>query len=271
MFRYLKRSKRSAVAAAPRISRSVPKIENLETRALMSRVPIPLVAQAFVGTQEAITSVVLTFNVPLDPTTAQNPGAYRLVRKFGPDSAPDTGGFGGVFVPDEGNGSAKRLKLSSATYDPAANTVTLVPERGSFELKRDFTVLQVDGKGPNTVLTADGQPLDGDGNGKAGGHCTLRFKASGRARLKFTEADGDRVTVSVTGPGKMLYFLPIRGRSAPVIFLRDTTLAGSVLSGTVKKGKRGDGVADIAQISAASTAQTPITTDPAFRIRSVTP
>jgi hypothetical protein len=269
MFRYLKRNKKSA--AAPSVSHSVAKIENLETRTLMARVPVPVAAQEFVGTQEAITSVVLTFNVPLDPTTAENPEAYRLVRKFGPDSPPDTGGFGGVFVPEPGNGSAKRLKLASATYDPVANTVTLVPERGSFELKRDFTVLQVDGTGPNTVNTADGQPIDGDGNGKAGGHCTLRFKSRAISKLSFKEADGDKVTVKLQGPGRMLYFLPIRARSAPVIFLRDTNLTDSVLSGTVKKGKHGDGVADIAQLSAASTAQTPITTDPAFRIRSVTP
>ena len=38
---------------------------------------------------------------------------------------------------------------------------------------------------------------------------------------------------------------------------------------TVKQGRRGDGVIDLAQVHAASTVQTTITSDPLFRIRSV--
>ena len=66
-------------------------VETLEPRRLMASVG-PVVAQHFIGPQEAVTAVVLTFDVLLDPTTAQNPAAYKLVRKTEDD---DDGGFGG--------------------------------------------------------------------------------------------------------------------------------------------------------------------------------
>ncbi len=240
-----------------------PVTESLESRQLMAATVGPVVAQQFVGTPAAITSVVLTFNVPLDPVTAQNADSYRMVRKF--RDGNDT-----FFIGDGKNTtSSSRIRVDSATYDPAANTVTLVP-KNSFELRRNFTVLLVKGKGQFAVKTADGMNLDGDGNGKPGGDVALRYKSSARNRLTFKEADGDRVTVKLNGPGRIFYFLPIRGRSSPSIFLRDTNAASSILTGTVRQGKAGDGIADVAQITGAATAQLPIQSDPAFRIRAVT-
>ena len=97
------------------------------------------------------------------------------------------------------------------------------------------------------------------------------YKARASKTFSFKEADGDRVRLRVQGGGHMLYFLPIRGRSSPAIFMRETNPTTSILTGTVKQGRNGDGVIDIAQISAASTAQIPILTDPAYRIRNVMP
>lgn len=249
-----------AVAAA---ARAVPPVEPLEARRLMAAGG-PVVAQQFVGTVDAVTAVVLTFDVPLDPATAQNVEAYRLVRK---ERSTDDG-FGGD---GESSTDASRIRLSSAVYDAAANTVTLTPVRPSFELRKSFTVIQVQGTGKDAVLTPGGAALDGDGDGRPGGDATVRFKSAARRTLSFREADGDRVRLRVDGGGHMLYFLPTRGRSAPALFLRETNPGTSVLSGTVTQGKRGDGVIDIAQVGAASTAQVPIATDPAFRIRSLVP
>jgi hypothetical protein len=248
-------------------------IESLECRRLLATVG-PLVAQHFVGTPEGITSVVLTFDVPLDPTTASNSDAYSLVKKFRSDKDDEGfgGGFGGgLFGGDDGHESrSSRVPIASATYDATANTVTLVP-RNVFTLRQSFTVIVARGKGENTIMTAAGTPLDGDGNGRPGGDVTLRFKAGAKRSMSFREADGDRAKIRLEGDGRFLYFLPIRGRSSPSIFLRDTNVAGSVLSATVKKGKRGDGVIDLAQLSGASTAQVQFQNDPAFRIRAVVP
>jgi hypothetical protein len=228
----------------------------------------PVVAQHFVGTQESVTAVVLTFDVPLDPASAQNVSAYKMVRKSrsGGDIEFGLGGFG------EGDSETdiSRIGIETASYDAVANTVTLTTKR-AFELRKDFTVVQIFARGKNPLMTTAGTPIDGDGNGKAGGDLLLRYKARANKVFKFKEADGDRVTLRVEGGGHMLFFLPIRGRSAPAIFMRETNPTSSVLTGTVVKGKNGDGVADIAQISAASTAQIAIQTDPAFRIRTITP
>jgi hypothetical protein len=234
-------------------------VDSLEPRRLMATVG-PVVAQHFIGPQEAVTAVVLTFDVPLDPTTAQNTSAYKLVRK----SQDDDDGFGG-----DGGTDVSRVSIETANYDPVANAVTLTVRR-AFELRKNFTVVQVQGNGPNAVLTAAGTPIDGDGNGREGGDLFLRYKARASKTFNFKEADGDRVRLRVQGGGHMLYFLPIRGRSSPAFFMRETDPATSLLTGTVKQGKRGDGVIDIAQISAASTAQISILNDPAYRVRNVT-
>jgi hypothetical protein len=246
-------------------------VETLEPRKLMASVG-PVVAQHFVGTQEAVTAVVLTFDVPLEATSAQNVDSYRMVRKFR-TSGDDGFGFGGPIFGGGGEGpdnESNRIQIETANFDPVANAVTLTTKR-PFELRKSFTVVLVRGRGDNSVMTAAGTPIDGDGNGREGGDVVLRYKARANKVLKFKEADGDIATLRVTGGGHLLYFLPIRGRSSPALFMRFTDPASSVLTGTVKQGKNGDGVVDIAQISAAATAQLPIQSDPAFRIRTITP
>jgi hypothetical protein len=230
------------------------------------RAPVvgPVVAQEFVGPPEAITSVVLTFNVPLDPTTAQNPDAYAMIRKF---SSQDDGFF---FSDHTVHHESKRIPITSATYDANANTVTLTPDQ-PFELHRSFTIIQVRGRGRNAVLQPGGAAIDGNGDTKPGGDVLLRFKSRAIKQFDFKEADGDRVHVELTGSGRLFYFLPIHGKSSPSIFIREADLANTVLSGTVRQGRNGDGVADIAQITGTSTATVPLLTDPAFRIRNNVP
>jgi hypothetical protein len=242
-------------------------VESLESRRHMSVGPV--VAQHFIGTQEAVSAVVLTFDVPLDPTAAQNVSAYKLVRKS-KSSGDIEFGFGGI-----GQGEDKtdisRIPIDTATYDPAANTVTLTP-RHAFELRKNFTVVQIFGRGKNPLRTADGQIFDGNNKGGPGGDLFLRYKARANKVFKFKESDGDIASLRVTGGGHMLFFLPIAGKSSPAIFMRESNPAESVLTGTVKQGKRGDGVVDIAQISAASTANiSAVQSDPHFRIGVVTP
>ena len=67
------------------------------------------------GTVEAVTSVVLTFDVALDPATAQNPEAYELIRKFRSSGDEGFGGFGG----SESSSRNSHVAIESATYDAA--------------------------------------------------------------------------------------------------------------------------------------------------------
>jgi hypothetical protein len=240
-------------------------VESLERRQLMART-IPIIAQQFVGTVEQVTSVVLTFDRALDPTTAQNTAAYAMVEKFS-SSDSDGGFFDGE---DEDDVDSDRIRIETAAYDATNNTVTLTP-RNPFNLSRHFTVILVRGRGDNAVLEASGAVLDGDGNGRAGGDAILRFRTAAKKNFTFRDADGDRARLKVEGPGRIFYLISKFGRSTPSIFLRDADPASTILTGTVKQARNGDGVADIAQLNAVSTALQTIATDPAFRIRAVVP
>ena len=234
-------------------------VEPLEGRQLLAS-DFPVVAQQVVGTPEGITAVVLHFSVPLDPTTAQNPLAYGLVKKFRSDSKDGFGGFG----EEDADSESERVRVQSATYDAAANTVTLVPQN-VFTLRQSFTVIVVRAHGENAVLVPGGEEFDGDGNGRPGGDAILRYKSGVTKRFKYRDHDGDRMTLKVEGPGRMLFFYAKRHRSVPSVFMRESDAATSILMGEVRQGKRGDGIIDIAQISGTSVQNT--LTDPPFRVR----
>src|SRR5688500_15494659 len=163
---------------------SPPCAQPLEERRMMAR-DVPLVAQAFFGPAEAVTSVVLTFDVPLDPATAANTAAYRIVRVT---KERNDGFFGDGSIDRD----TDRIKLAAASYDPATNAVTLTVEN-PFEVRRSFKSIRVIATGQRAVLTADGTPIDGDGDGRPGGDVVVRYRANARRSLVFREADSDRV------------------------------------------------------------------------------
>ncbi len=89
------------------------------------------------------TYLLLNFNGPLDPTSAQNPSNYQVL------------GPGG-----------HRITVVSAIYDPATQTVTLVPaERLNIHWKYSLTV---NGAAPSGLTNPSGVPLDGSGKGQVG-------------------------------------------------------------------------------------------------------
>jgi hypothetical protein len=258
-----------AAKAAPQPVRP-PMIDHaLEQRVLFSGAAVgPVVAQQFIGDIKHITAVVLYFDpaTPLDPASASNPDAYKFVKKI----RGTTIDAGDVFFGGSGSTSTKirRIKLQSATYDPTNNSVTIKPVAPSFEIGRDFTVMVVEGTGSTPVKLADGSVIDGDVNGKPGGDVNLRFRANPNQVLNFKDADGDRAHLRVMGGGRLFYFLPKFGRSSPSIFLRDST-ASTILSGTVKPGKHGDGIVNIGQITDNDDADvaTISLTNPPFNVR----
>ena len=70
----------------------------------------------------------------------------------------------------------------------------------------------------------------------------------------------------VERPGRIISLTYRKRQPSPIILLEGTVPGQSVLSGTVKKGKKGDGVFSIDQISGTSTAQVTFLSDPAFHI-----
>ena len=99
------------------------------------------------------TRIVLGFSSPLDPARAQDLRNYRIV---GP-----------------GN---KAEAIDSATYDPAANTVTLKPH-ARLVLHRLYK-LTVIGTAPDGVADTSGVLLDGAGDGQPGSNYVATLKAS---------------------------------------------------------------------------------------------
>ncbi len=61
------------------------------------------------------------------------------------------------------------------------------------------------------------------------------------------------------------------GSPDPLIFLEGTVAGRSTLTGSVRQGKRGDGVFDLEQVTGISTATVTFLTDPAFRIAMTQP
>ncbi len=95
------------------------------------------------GVHYAPTSLVLTFNGPLDAASAESTANYLLV---GPDGRP--------------------IAVRSATYNPEADTVTLAPA-SRLNLRRPY-YLTVVGTAPGGVTDINGNLLDGAGSGQAG-------------------------------------------------------------------------------------------------------
>lgn len=273
MFNAIRRVLRQTNIVTTRAPAAADCVQGLERRWMLAG-DVPLVAQAFFGPAEAVTSIMLTFAVPLDPATASNADAYRIttVTKNKKDGLFGGGLIGGGLFGGDGSTErdTHRIRLASASYDATTGAVTLTP-RKPFEVRKSFKSIRVAATGARAVLGADGTPIDGNDDGRPGGDVVVRYRANARRSLKIREADGDRATLRLAGPGRILYLAPGKGRSSPTLFFRNTDPVASVLSGTVKRGKRGDGVIDIAQVSGTSTAQVAIATDPAFRVRALTP
>jgi hypothetical protein len=232
-------------------------VEHLESRRLLAASPVTAVT--INGTAGQINGVVLTFNVPLDPASAQNVKAYSISKK----TKGDDSSFG--VIDTSSPGSTRRVRFQSAVYDAATQTVTLTPV-DAFDLGRRFKRVRISGSGANAIKTVTGAAIDGNGDGKAGGDAILHSRVVRASRFNYREADGDMARLRLSGPGVMRVWSDHRRHVAPDVFLFGTNASQSTLSGTVRKGRHGDGVVTIHQISGTSTAVVPLLVDPAFRV-----
>ncbi len=166
------------------------------------------------GGTQPISAFVLAFSEPLAVSVNSNPNSVANYRLF---NAGKDKRFG--------TADDKLLPLRSAAYNAATNSVTVTPTKAI--KANQFFRLVVLGAGLLTDLT--GNHIDGDGNGTGGDD--FRTDRGRGTRLKYTDRDGDSVTLTIAG-GVIDLVLAADGEG------RDLTLSGttaaSVLSGTVK-------------------------------------
>lgn len=268
---------------APQPTPRVPTIEPLETRRLFAAGPVPLgatvtdttgprvVREQLIGPNKAVTQIVLTFSESLDPATAQDVRAYAVsrTRHIENDDDDEGGGFFDSPIGGGGDGGGtdtvfRRLRFESAVYDDAAKTVTITTNN-AFNAEKRFRRLRVNGTGERAIRDVAGNRLD-PAEDRHNGNALIRFNPQKGKRLTLKDADGDRLSLRVKGPGKMVTLVHKKNAPDPLIFLEETRADRTVIDGTVKQGNNGDGAFDIAQIVGTSSAQLPFLTDPAFRI-----
>jgi hypothetical protein len=238
-------------------------VEQLEARQLLAATPVVLIGIA--GSSGQISGVVLTFGVALDAASAQNVEAYSITKRVSGDDSSFAG------IDTSSGGGTRRVTFRSAVYDPAARSVTLTPTE-PFDLARRFRRLRVSGVGANAVKEVSGTPIDGNGDGRAGGDAVVYSRVLRVSRFVFKEADGDTARLRLSGPGKLRVWSDRRRNIPPVVFLFGTDASRSSLTGSVVRHRRtGDGVVTIHQITGTSSASVPLLADPAFRVNGVNP
>jgi hypothetical protein len=199
-----------------------------------------------VGTAQSITGFVVTFNGPVDPTTAQNALGYRVQRQY-------TVSQGKSFWQQLFGGSAgtqtrySGYKIASAVYDSQTYSVALTLA-SPMPVVDGVRLVDVMGTGAHAVLDANGKAIDGDANGKAGGNFTYRFAMSVAKTLSYQTTAGDHVKLALSGPGKIVAIMP-SNTATPMISLTGTSSSDSILTGQLRKGRKSPGYAVIDQLN----------------------
>ncbi len=181
-----------------------------------------------------VTGILLSFSEPLDPVRAQNVASYGfVVVSAGPDGVLSTSDDFSV-------------SLVSATYNSATFEVLLTP---AIPLRfNTFTQLVINGNPSATagVTNANGDLLDGDSNGVNGGSYTAIFGAG--TRFVYSDRNGDRVTLRLSHGGLMELSRGADGE-ARQLRLVQTVTGRSVLNGSVKRSRTGDGRTTLGTLS----------------------
>lgn len=219
-------------------------IEGLESRQLLSGSPA-VTSLRLVGPVKAVNQIVLTFDESLDPTAAQSGQSYVFGRI--PPSGSNNNGItigdvlGFLAAPKPKAIRNGKIQWSSAIYDDTTHSVTLTAIK-PFRATTYFRLLRVKGTGTYAVKDTHGNVLN------SGNDTLIHWSYHNGQSLRFTDADGDRVVISLKGPGHLYGFYQKGGVDPdPVIFVSNTN-AKSVLTGTVIQGQTGDGVVHIAQL-----------------------
>jgi uncharacterized repeat protein (TIGR01451 family) len=177
----------------------------------------PHVSQlSWTGSAQWITSVVLTFDSPLNTAYATNAANYLMT------------------VQSAGN---PVITFSMINYSIANRTVTLVP---SAPLPAGhFYRLQVMGTGATAIRDLAGNLLAGTTNGAAGTNYVTSFGQG--TKLQYVDNSGNQVTVKLTGPGYLEDVLDSTGQGVVLTVIGEvphrTSLSGSVRKVRGKSGR----------------------------------
>ena len=109
-----------------------------------------------------VTEIVVNFSGPLNAAQAENVAAFRLATANGK----------GIFTAK----NSPVMKLRSAVFNPANDTVTLIPKK-AFALTHPVQ-LTINGTPPLGLEDSSGQLIDGLGNGMAGGNAVAVIRHS---------------------------------------------------------------------------------------------
>ena len=110
-----------------------------------------------------MTEIVVDFSGPVNAAQADNVATYRLATANG-----------------KGSFTAKNspvMKLRSAVFNPANDTVTLTPKK-AFALTKPVQ-LTINGTAPSGLQDSSGRLIDGDDNGTAGGNAVAVIRRTG--------------------------------------------------------------------------------------------
>ena len=165
----------------------------------------------------------IDFSAPLDPGSASNIHAYRVV---------SPGKDGTV-----GNPNDHLIGLSYARYDAGLRRVSLGLKQAV--PLNTFLGIVAYGFGPNAIVDTLGQPIDGGNRGTPG---TDLVALVGRGnKLTYVDADGDRVLLQIQGSGGLVMWR--RLGDTPIATTVGTSPGLSTLIGGVKRsGSGGNGM-----------------------------
>lgn len=184
-----------------------------------------------------ITGILLAVSEPLDPVRAQNVGSYGfVVVSAGPDGVLSTA--------DDFS-----IPLASASYNPERLEVLLTP--ASPLALNTFNQLIVNGNPSATagLTNVRGDLLDGDSNGVNGGAYGAIFGAG--FRFVYLDRNGDRVSLRLARGGLLELRRGIDGE-AQQLRLVQTVPRRSILKGSVKRARTGDGQTTLGSLSGTS-------------------
>jgi hypothetical protein len=160
-FQYLVTANGPNTAAAPATSNPA-----MVTVGVSAAPPVVSVQNVALSTnrRHMVTRIDVTFSGQVNATQADNTGIYQLAY---PDKSGSYTGKNAVVV-----------KLHSASYSAATNTVTLTP-RQPFALKARPLQLVIDGTSPSGLQDIVGRYLDGADNGQAGSNAVVSISKNG--------------------------------------------------------------------------------------------
>lgn len=233
-----------------------PLAQALEARRLLTATS-PLLTTIHVdGSVHRITAVVLSFDEGLNPATALNPNSYIFgkVPPAGTNNGITLGdvlGFLGYRArPGVVRPAAFRnyvwvklgkIQWRDVTYSDATHSITLLPVK-VFNGSAFFRMLRVTGTGSTALKDMAGNVFSG------GSDAVMRWSFRTGKLLHYVDKDGDRVTISLKGPGVISSFVRKIGESRPTILISGTSRK-SVLTGKIVQSQFGDGNTVIEQLS----------------------